>query len=139
MASVLLPLATVVTPNIPEAEVLAGMEIKTECRHRKSGETYIALGAKAVVVKGGHRKEAPYAEDLFMRGGWGTFLGPCAVDGYERYAWNRVHVFGSTNSVFGKWGNIGEAVVSAKCFIHAAIENGLEHWWRPWSDESLGV
>ena len=46
LKTVLIPLAAIVTPNIPEAEVLAGMEIKTECRHRTSGETYTSVGRR---------------------------------------------------------------------------------------------
>ncbi|MDP2857334.1 MAG: bifunctional hydroxymethylpyrimidine kinase/phosphomethylpyrimidine kinase [Bacillota bacterium] len=50
----LLPLATVVTPNIPEAEVLTGMRIAGLDDMREAARKIVALGAHAVLVKGGH-------------------------------------------------------------------------------------
>jgi len=50
----LIPRAAVVTPNIPEAEALTGMVIKTSDDQAKAGEKIMAMGAKAVLVKGGH-------------------------------------------------------------------------------------
>jgi hydroxymethylpyrimidine/phosphomethylpyrimidine kinase len=54
MRRTLLPLASVVTPNIPEAEVLTGMRIASPDDMRAAGEALVALGARAAVVKGGH-------------------------------------------------------------------------------------
>src|SRR5690606_12458988 len=50
----LLPMATLVTPNVPEAELLAGRAIKTEADMLASGQAILALGPKAVLMKGGH-------------------------------------------------------------------------------------
>ena len=62
----LIPLATIVTPNIPEAEVITGIEIQTDADIREAGNHILALGAKAVIIKGGHRTDASFAEDFFM-------------------------------------------------------------------------
>ena len=62
----LIPLAAVVTPNIPEAEALTGLRIEPDEDVRRAAEAIIQLGARAVVVKGGHR-EGP-AVDLFYDG-----------------------------------------------------------------------
>lgn len=51
----LLPLASVVTPNIPEAEILAGIEIDTDQAARDAARAIFGLGPRFVVVKGGHR------------------------------------------------------------------------------------
>ena len=51
----LLPLALVVTPNIPEAEILAGVEIDTDQAARKAAQAIFELGPRFVIVKGGHR------------------------------------------------------------------------------------
>ena len=51
----LLPLATVITPNIPEAEVLSGMEIKTEADMEKAAEIICKTFGCAVLLKGGHQ------------------------------------------------------------------------------------
>ena len=53
----LLPLARVVTPNIPEAEKLAGMNIRDEDEMRQAAARIRELGVRAVLVKGGHWKE----------------------------------------------------------------------------------
>ena len=62
----LLPLAAVVTPNIPEAETLTGRAIVTDEDVRKAAQAIVAMGAASVVVKGGHR-EGP-ATDLYFDG-----------------------------------------------------------------------
>ena len=50
----LIPRATIITPNIPEAEVLSGITISTPEDMEKAGKKILTLGAKAVLVKGGH-------------------------------------------------------------------------------------
>ncbi|MCC6177659.1 MAG: bifunctional hydroxymethylpyrimidine kinase/phosphomethylpyrimidine kinase [Chloroflexi bacterium] len=55
----LLPLATVITPNLPEAEVLVGRPIESHEDMRSAARDIIALGARSVVVKGGHLQGDP--------------------------------------------------------------------------------
>lgn len=62
----LLPLACIVTPNVPEAEVLAGMEIRTPDEVREAARRIHALGSRYVVIKGGHIKGD--ATDLLFDG-----------------------------------------------------------------------
>tara|TARA_R110001592_G_scaffold240208_1_gene500230 strand:- start:4023 stop:4838 length:816 start_codon:yes stop_codon:yes gene_type:complete len=50
----LLPGAALVTPNLPEAEVLTGLPVRTVEDMMDAGEDILALGAKAVLMKGGH-------------------------------------------------------------------------------------
>lgn len=57
LRSELLPLARLVTPNIPEAERLAGFAIRSENDMRRAAEAIKLLGAPAVLVKGGHGLE----------------------------------------------------------------------------------
>jgi hydroxymethylpyrimidine/phosphomethylpyrimidine kinase len=52
--SELLPLAHVVTPNIPEAEALAGLSIQSLTDMREAAARILRLGARVVLVKGGH-------------------------------------------------------------------------------------
>lgn len=125
LKSALIPLATVVTPNIPETEVLTGLEIKSESDIERAAEHIMALGAQSVVIKGGHWKDAPFAEDLFV-GSEGTRFS-------VRSPWvdtKDTHGTGCTYSAalaafLADGESLPEAVISAKCFIHAAIENGL--------------
>ena len=62
----LFPLARVVTPNIPEAEKLAGMSIKSEADMRHAAEAIQSIGASAVLVKGGHRSVGGQALDILL-------------------------------------------------------------------------
>jgi hydroxymethylpyrimidine/phosphomethylpyrimidine kinase len=54
MKSRLIPLATLVTPNLPEAEALTGRKIATPQAMREAAKALLELGAKAVLLKGGH-------------------------------------------------------------------------------------
>lgn len=54
LRSRLLPLATLVTPNIPEAELLLDMRIEDEAAASEAGAALLRLGARAALVKGGH-------------------------------------------------------------------------------------
>jgi hydroxymethylpyrimidine/phosphomethylpyrimidine kinase len=59
LRSTLLPLALIVTPNLPEAEVLSGLTIHTVEDARRAAAAIAGLGPRYVVVKGGHRRDAP--------------------------------------------------------------------------------
>ncbi|WP_419731113.1 bifunctional hydroxymethylpyrimidine kinase/phosphomethylpyrimidine kinase [Lichenicola sp.] len=50
----LLPLASLLTPNLPEAEVLCGMRIESEDDMRRAADALLTLGVPAVLLKGGH-------------------------------------------------------------------------------------
>lgn len=63
----LLPLALVVTPNIPEAEALAGMTVATRADMEEAARRIIRLGPAAVVIKGGHM-EGDELTDLLYDG-----------------------------------------------------------------------
>ena len=60
----LTPLARLVTPNIPEAETLTGMTITSEADMRRAAAAIREMGARAVLIKGGHlgRAEGSRAE-----------------------------------------------------------------------------
>ena len=62
----LFPLARVVTPNIPEAEKLTGLSIANESDMRRAAEAIQSLGARAVLVKGGHRNVSGDALDILL-------------------------------------------------------------------------
>lgn len=63
----LLPLATLVTPNLIEAALLSGVELSSEDAIRDAAKAIADLGARAVLIKGGHR--AGDALDLLYEGG----------------------------------------------------------------------
>ena len=61
----LLPLSDLVTPNLPEAEALAGIRIRTESDRRLAAGLIADLGAQAVLIKGGHRYGREVRDLLF--------------------------------------------------------------------------
>jgi hydroxymethylpyrimidine/phosphomethylpyrimidine kinase len=64
----LLPLALVVTPNLPEAEVLTNRRITTWNDARGAAAQIVEMGARSVVVKGGHFDDARSSTDLYFDG-----------------------------------------------------------------------
>src|SRR5260221_2405198 len=120
----LLPLAAVVTPNLPEAEVLLGRPIRTLDERRQAARDLVALGARAAVVKGGHTDE-DHAIDHYFDG----------VDLVElrspRIATANTHGSGCGFSAaiatdLAKGSDSPSAVHLAKEFITGAIERSLE-------------
>jgi len=65
LRSALLPLTLLVTPNLPEAEALSRLEVRTREDMRRAGERIRSMGAGAVLVKGGHL-EGGGAADLLI-------------------------------------------------------------------------
>jgi hydroxymethylpyrimidine/phosphomethylpyrimidine kinase len=61
----LLPLATVVTPNLPEAEALAGIAIRDLDTAAEAARRIAAMGPRAVIVKGGHAEGAEIVDLLY--------------------------------------------------------------------------
>src|SRR5215216_1870340 len=62
----LFPLARIVTPNIPEAEKLAGFSIQTETDMRRAAEVIRSMGPHAVLIKGGHCSIDGQALDILL-------------------------------------------------------------------------
>lgn len=122
----LLPVATLITPNIPEAEVLTGQTIRSESDMELAANTLLSMGASAVLLKGGHREDVPYAEDLFM-----TASGEHFLMRSKRIVTQHTHGTGCTfaaaiTAEIAKGHSLEEAVVTAKQFIQLAIEDGIE-------------
>ena len=65
----LIPIARVVTPNLPEAQALSGIAAATPAAIREMARRIHAMGARAVVIKGGHREAESAAIDLLFDGG----------------------------------------------------------------------
>jgi len=72
----LLPLADVLTPNAPEAETLTGMPVATLDEARRAGERLLDMGAKAVLLKGGHLPGPAVVDLLLTPDGESLFEGP---------------------------------------------------------------
>jgi hydroxymethylpyrimidine/phosphomethylpyrimidine kinase len=69
----LLPLSTVITPNLPEAEVLAGRPIRDADEMHTAAAALLAMGVPAVLLKGGHLQSATLTDVLATRDGIEAF------------------------------------------------------------------
>lgn len=120
----LLPLAAVITPNLPEAEVLLGRPLPTLGDRVAAAHELRELGPWAVVVKGGHGEERD-AVDVFLADGEPAFLEA------PRYATANTHGSGCAFSAAIAAGLAQgkppkEAVQDAKLFITEAIAQSIE-------------
>jgi hydroxymethylpyrimidine/phosphomethylpyrimidine kinase len=62
----LLPRAELITPNIPEAELLSGQSIRNAADMKKTAEWLLGLGPKAVLLKGGHLENADTIYNILL-------------------------------------------------------------------------
>lgn len=123
MKARMFPLADLVTPNIPEGEVLAGMRIESPEDMEKAAETIACTYGCAVLLKGGH--QAGSADDLLYRDG-----------SFRWYPGRRIanpnnHGTGCTLSSaiasnLAKGFSMEEAVERAKKYISGALEAMLD-------------
>lgn len=123
LRDLLIPLALVVTPNLPEAEVLLEREIRTLEDRRAAAMDLVSLGARAAVVKAGHAESD--VTDVFWDG---TRM--IELVG-ERISTPRTHGSGCVFSAaitaeLAKGAELAAAVRTAKQFITSAIAASLE-------------
>ena len=121
----ILPLATIITPNVPEAEEIVGFKIVTEDDINKAGKFILTeVGCKSVIIKGGHL-EGNAKDYLFTRNDsphiWES----------ERINTKHTHGTGCTFSAvitaeLAKGNDLVTSVDIAKKFITAAIKNSPE-------------
>lgn len=138
LRSKLIPLASVVTPNIPEAEVLTGMKLRSAEEIKEAAKRIVKMGAKTVLIKGGHLKGS--AMDLFYDGKKFTALNA------PRIVTKNTHGTGCTLSAaiaanLAKGQNIVAAVTNAKRYITDALRHSyrigsghspVHHFYRYW-------
>jgi hydroxymethylpyrimidine/phosphomethylpyrimidine kinase len=118
----LLPIAGVVTPNIPEAAALTGIEIDSVDGMREAGRALVGLGAEAALVKGGHLAGAESIDVLVTASGSRELALP-------RIETNNTHGTGCTLSsaiacqlVRGL--ELEDAVAEARRYLQRALESG---------------
>ena len=122
LRTLLIPLALVVTPNIPEAEVLLGMKIETLDDTRDAARKLVEMGAKSAVVKGGHL-EGPPTDILYDGEKFRAFTSP-------RIDTTSTHGTGCTFASaiaagLAKGLPVRESVAQAKKYVTSAIRHSF--------------
>jgi hydroxymethylpyrimidine/phosphomethylpyrimidine kinase len=136
LKSLMIPRATLLTPNAPEAAVLTGLSVETTDDLRRAGEALLELGAQAVLMKGGHVAGDRVVDLLITRHGETAFEG-------ERIDTRHTHGTGCTlasacatglaqgltltESVARAWNYVHEAMLRAPGF--GAGHGPLDHGW----------
>ena len=137
----IIPLAVLITPNIPEAESLIGFKIKSLEDVEKACKKLYLDGANAVLLKGGHG-EGEKAIDVFYDGNRFEYLIS------ERINTKNTHGTGCTlsaaiSSYLAKGYSLLDAVKNAKDYVHNAIKHSLDighghgplnHMWQFYKD-----
>lgn len=119
----LLPLATLVTPNVHEAAALTGGLVRTLAEAEAAGRRLLESGAHAVLVKGGHLAEAPATDILVTSRGTRLFAGE-ALDARHTHGTGCTYSAAiATQLAHGR--SLEEAIDRAKAYVTEAIRGGL--------------
>jgi hydroxymethylpyrimidine/phosphomethylpyrimidine kinase len=122
LRSRLIPLAQVVTPNLPEAGELTGMKLTREKEFEEAARRISAMGAKNVVIKGGHRRGP--AVDFFFDGKKIHLLRSPRM--HTRYTHGTGCTFSAAIAAYlAKGETVQTAVSRAKRYITGAIRHGF--------------
>jgi len=121
----LLPLALVVTPNLPEAEVLLGRSLKTLDDRRQAARDMVALGPRVAVVKGGHADPEEQAVDIYWDGKDMVELKGHRIDTKNTHGSGCAFSAAIAAGLAKGQGPL-DAVRAAKTFIAGAIEHSLD-------------
>jgi hydroxymethylpyrimidine/phosphomethylpyrimidine kinase len=120
----ILPLATLVTPNLPEAAGLAGFPVLSRDDMQRAAFAIVDLGARAVLVKGGHLADPAGSSDLLLFDGGEEWLTA------ERIDTPHTHGTGCTLSSaitahLALGDTLPDAVRAGKAFVTEAIRHAL--------------
>jgi len=135
IAAELLKRANVITPNVPEAEVLTGLEIKDVAAMEAAARKLVEMGARAVIVKGGHMERAV---DVVFDGNEMVQLGGDKVKTENTHGTGCTFASALLAQLAAGRGLI-EAATLAKAYVTKAIEKGyavgkgrvpLDHFYR---------
>ena len=119
----LLPLATVLTPNIPEAEVLSGLEIRSQQDMEKAAQAISQQYGCAVLCKGGHQVND--ANDLLWRGGAGKWFNGRRIDNPNTHG-TGCTLSSAIASNLAKGYDLDTSVERAKAYISGALAAMLD-------------
>src|SRR5205085_571070 len=124
--TLLLPLATVLTPNLPEAEALVGFPVRTRADMEAAARALVEMGPEVVLVKGGHLADGERSPDCLLVA---EATEPVWLDG-ARLPGRHTHGTGCVLSAaiaaeLARGMEPADACVAAKRFVERAIAAGV--------------
>lgn len=120
----LLSSAELVTPNVPEAEKLSGVKIRSRADMKRAALKILKLGPKAVLVKGGHLRGREISDLLYAKGKFTEFRGPRALS--EPTHGTGCSFSAAITAELAKGASMQAAIDSTRRFIVRAIEGRLK-------------
>ena len=124
VASRMLPLATLVTPNAHEAARLAGFEVRSLGDARRAADAVLRLGPGAVLVKGGHLDDEPDAVDLLVWGDGEAVFREARIDTPNTHGTGCTYASAIAANLARGLG-LAEAVGRARGYVQQAIRHAL--------------
>ena len=121
----LLPLATVVTPNLPEAASLVGFPVDTREGMEEAGRALVELGAQVALVKGGHLADGERSPDVVVTAGEFHWLEGQRVQGRHTHGTGCV-LSAALCAELARGMEAADACVAAKAFVTHAISAGVD-------------
>ena len=119
----LLPLATLLTPNVHEARALTGLPVRTPAEAEAAGRQLLAAGVGAVLVKGGHLQERPATDVLVTPKGVRVYPGE-HLDARHTHGTGCTYSAAIATQLAHGW-PLEEAIARAKAYVTEAIRGGL--------------
>lgn len=123
LKELLLPLALVATPNVPEAERLSGIAIAGDADLRKAGDAILALGPKHVILKGGH-VPGPEVIDYLYDGATMTPFAAPRIDTRNTHGTGCTYAAAIT-AYLARGEGLEDAVRGAKAYVTGGIRDNL--------------
>lgn len=118
--SKLIPMASLVTPNLPEAEVLTGIKVSSPDDMKQAGQIILSMGASAVLMKGGHLQSDLLTDFLITE--QGVF-----ERSSKKIATRHTHGTGCTYaSAFASLIAAGHSLESAFPLAHAFVQSAIK-------------
>jgi hydroxymethylpyrimidine/phosphomethylpyrimidine kinase len=118
----LLPLATVITPNLMEGEVLSGMKIRSKADMEKAAAAIISRDIQSVLLKGGHLADT--ADDMLAEKGKVTWFAGKRIENPNTHG-TGCSLSSAVASELAAGCTLEEAVRKAKAYVALGIANGL--------------
>ena len=123
----LLPIASLITPNIPEAEILIGQSIKNQTQMETAAKQLVAMGCQAVLLKGGHLEKGESNDCFFsVEKNEVVWLNATRIDTGNTHG-TGCTLSAAITALVGQGMSLLDAIKLGKTYLHRAISEGASY------------